>query len=229
MAKKVIYQNGDKIGNFTVIREVQPHFYKYKQYIRPTRRVIAKCHCGIEIEICLHSALHISQKACKSCSNKLKTKHGLSYHPLKKIWVTIKQRCLNPKQAQYKNYGGRGITICEEWRDDLKAFYDYVTTLEHYGEPGRTLDRERNNEGYKPGNMRWATWHTQSVNQRLNSRNSSGVIGVSQASNGKWKACISVRKKRYELGTFNTKEAAAEARNQFIIENNLKEYRLQQV
>lgn len=92
--------------------------------------------------------------------------HGLSGQRLYKTWSAMKDRCRNPDD---ENYGGRGIEVCPEWRDDFQAFHDCVTQLDHYGVPGRTLDRYPDRNGnYEPGNVRWATAEDQSQNTRVN-------------------------------------------------------------
>lgn len=60
--------------------------------------------------------------------------HGLRHSRIYKTWCKIKERCYNPKCKNYSNYGGRGIKICAEWKDDFLAFYNYVSKLEHFGE-----------------------------------------------------------------------------------------------
>lgn len=81
-------------------------------------------------------------------------------------WCNMIQRCTNPNHASYKYYGGRGITVCKEWRNDYASFYNFVSQLEHYGEKGRSLDRINNDDGYYPGNVRWATAKEQANNKR---------------------------------------------------------------
>lgn len=80
----------------------------------------------------------------------------------------MKQRCNNPNDHGYKNYGGRGIKVCKEWEDSFQAFYDYVSVLPHFGEEGRSLDRIDNEGDYEPGNVRWATRKEQNFNKRTN-------------------------------------------------------------
>jgi hypothetical protein len=84
-----------------------------------------------------------------------------------KAWDAIVQRCCNPKAQAYKNYGGRGITICDKWRGPggFISFYEHVG-----GRPSNnhTIDRIDNAKGYEPGNVRWATWEEQQNNRRNN-------------------------------------------------------------
>lgn len=81
----------------------------------------------------------------------------------------IKDRCYNEKSINYQHYGGRGITICDEWINDFKAFHEHMMSLPHALEEGYTIDRKINLLGYKPGNMRWATWDEQNNNRRARS------------------------------------------------------------
>ena len=80
-------------------------------------------------------------------------------------WNRMKRRCLNPKNKDFKHYGGRGITVCEEWKD-FQKFYEYVSQLPHFGEKGYSIDRIDVNGNYEPGNVRWADKYTQSRNRR---------------------------------------------------------------
>lgn len=79
-------------------------------------------------------------------------------------WSDMKARCLNPSNRDYINYGGRGISVCDEWQNDFLAF------VEHIGQPPserHSIDRIDNNKNYEPGNVRWATYHEQRSNTRL--------------------------------------------------------------
>lgn len=92
--------------------------------------------------------------------------HGMSGTKLYQIWRAIKKRCKNPNDKEYDIYGGRCITIFPEWEHDFQAFYDYVSSLQHFGEAGYTIDRINNDGNYEPDNIRFATLHEQAVNRR---------------------------------------------------------------
>jgi hypothetical protein len=98
-------------------------------------------------------------------TKKSKTTHGKRSTEEYSIWAGIKNRCLNNNEAAYKRYGARGITICDEWKNDFMAFYDDMgkrPSKEH------SIDRINNNEGYYKENCRWATPLQQGANTRQN-------------------------------------------------------------
>lgn len=92
-----------------------------------------------------------------------KRTHGLSSSPEYKVWQQMKDRSFNQNNADYSAYGGRGIVICDEWRDDFQAFYDHTGPRPA---PGLSVDRIDNGKGYEPGNVRWATIREQLLHTR---------------------------------------------------------------
>jgi hypothetical protein len=82
------------------------------------------------------------------------------------VWKQMRQRCLNPNHQRYRDWGGRGIKVHEEWKNSFEAFYAYVSQLPHFGEKGYSLDRINNDGNYEPGNVRWSTAKGQSNNRR---------------------------------------------------------------
>lgn len=93
-------------------------------------------------------------------------KHGLARHPLYTVWAGMIQRCTNQKASNYSRYGGRGIQVCEEWKNDFVSFYDW--SMNNGYETGLTLDRIDNHLGYYPDNCRWTDRQTQQNNTRRN-------------------------------------------------------------
>lgn len=93
-----------------------------------------------------------------------KSKHGLSYTPGYKAWQQMRLRCLDPKHARYADYGGRGITVCDRWKDSPVNFIADMGPCP----PGHELDRIDNNKGYEPSNCRWVTREVNGRNRRSN-------------------------------------------------------------
>ena len=91
-------------------------------------------------------------------------KHGLKHTRQYRIWLQMKNRCFNKNTSRYKDYGGRGITVCDEWRNDFKAFYDW--SMSNGYSDDLTIDRINNDGDYEPNNCRWVTMKVQNRNSR---------------------------------------------------------------
>lgn len=106
-------------------------------------------------------------KARQSCGClRSSTTHGLSKTYLYNLWMGINQRCYNKNAKSYPRYGGRGIKVLEEWRNNPESFFAWI--LDNLGErlSGYSLDRIDNDGDYAPGNLRWANDSTQMTNRR---------------------------------------------------------------
>jgi hypothetical protein len=137
-----------------------------------------------------------------------------------RIWDKVNQRCRNKNQTSYKDYGGRGITICDEWRNDFMSFYNWAIVNGY--EDSLSIDRINNDGNYEPSNCRFSTQTVQSRNtRRLYSDNTSGYRGVHK--NGKrWRASVAINRKSIHLGYFDNPIDAAKARDSYIIDNKLE-------
>ena len=164
---------------------------------------------------------HIKSGNTKSCGCLSGEKHGLHQNKFYKTWYNMRDRCTNPKIKAYKNYGGRGITVCEEWLDVVN-FVDWAEKT-YPNIEGYTLDRIDNDKGYSPENCRWVDKSTQVINQRIRRTNTSGYVGINWVeSKLKWVSRINVEKKRIWLGDYKTIEEAILARDNYITQNNLQ-------
>jgi hypothetical protein len=153
---------GQRFGRLTVINEAG----KAKD---GRIRWQCLCDCGQITET--PSTKTLRNGTCKSCGciqkeNPPAKTHGQSDTNLFHVWNGIKQRCLNPRSQAFNNYGGRGIKVCDEWREDFQAFHDWA--IKNGYRLGREIDRIDNDGDYEPGNCRWVTSQTNNNNRRSN-------------------------------------------------------------
>ena len=205
MTPKLIGETWQKTPTSTNKQSVKRGMYECQYY-------------GKEFEA---TTAHIKSGNTKSCGcQKGGNTHGLSSNKFYQTWYDMKYRCYNNMRQDYKDYGARGITVCEEWLN-VSNFVAWCE-MTHPNTEGVSLDRIDNDKGYSPDNCRWANKTTQNINQRIQKNNTSGYVGVSwDKSKDKWVAKIKVNKVGINLGTFPTKEEAVQARDNYIIENNL--------
>lgn len=146
---------GQKFGRLTVL-------YKLNNYNKKRPYWLCVCECGNFKEVKGTDLLRGHMKSC-GC---LVHKHNLTGCKLHGVWFGIKSRCYNKNNQAYKNYGGRGIAVCNEWKDDFQAFYDW-SMMNGYKE-GLQIDRINNNGNYEPNNCRWVTNKVNCNNRRSN-------------------------------------------------------------
>lgn len=127
-------------------------------------RSLCRCDCGKESIVYNRSLITGNTGSCgcmSSRTNQHYVKHGLSHSKIWNCWNGMMQRCFNPKTPSFKNYGGRGITVCKRWI----TFENFADDM---GNPPQdlTLERVNNDLGYSPDNCKWGTRKEQSRNQR---------------------------------------------------------------
>lgn len=145
---------GRKFNRWTIIAPGEP------EYSRSGKKVTnwyCRCECGTE-RVVRHGSLQSGRSTSCGCARRdyldERARTAKNRHPLFITWQGIKARCFSPSNGQYKYYGGRGITMCDEWVNDMYAFVDYVGPKPG---PEYTVDRIDSDGNYEPGNVRWAT------------------------------------------------------------------------
>lgn len=125
---------------------------------------LCRCDCGNEAKVASGNLATGSSSGCSSCKRKT---HNLSKLPEYDIWSGIKSRCYCQTATGFQNYGGRGISMCQRWRESFPAFLEDVGRRPS---PKHSLDRIDNNGDYEPGNCEWVSHKHQANNKRTNVR-----------------------------------------------------------
>lgn len=158
---KFIDLTGQRFGRLIVIKQVGKNKWGRTNWL-------CLCECGRETLVCTGD-LNIGRTKSCGCLRKEKcdianTTHGYSKEKIYKIWAAMIQRCTNPNNKQWKDYGGREIMVCERWIKPENFIKDMIKKWK----PGLTLERRNNDKGYFPENCYWATWEEQQRNTRKN-------------------------------------------------------------
>lgn len=123
------------------------------------------CACGNTCEVGISQLRTGHTQSCGCLKKDLQTIHGKSNTPEWFSWHDLIDRCYNPADKDYGNYGGRGITVCKRWRE---SFENFLADMGERPSPKHTIERKNNSEDYRPDNCKWATALEQGRNRRDN-------------------------------------------------------------
>jgi hypothetical protein len=217
---KLVDLTGEKFGRLTVKSKAKSARTKSGRSLVSWNCI---CVCGEQITVLGENLKKGRTKSCgcyakekavfQGKTNNLKHGNNRKSHstPEYSAWQSMITRCERPKSRGYENYGGRGISVCKEWRESFERFF---WDMGIRPSDSHSLDRIDSNGNYEPSNCRWATKTEQSRNVRAAKTNSTGVKGVQKLKSGKYKATIGVNNSSMFLGHFDTIEDATKARKQ---------------
>lgn len=162
--RKELLPVGKEFGKWTVV-ETRP------------RKSLCRCKCGKEKLVSNNHLLTGASDGCRDCHDADRHYGGRRLGVPREVWRRLRvaandavARCENPESGEYQHYGGRGITVHPDWVEDRKLFVVYLASLPGHDDPDLWLDREDNDLGYVPGNLRFVTPSVSNYNKRWSGR-----------------------------------------------------------
>lgn len=151
------------------------------------KMVLCRCDCGTIKEVRYDGIKCGSTKSCGCLRKRKITTHGMTNTRLYNIWHKMKERCYNRNHVHYHNYGGRGIAVCDQWKNNFQNFYNWAM---HNGySDNLTIDRKDDDGNYTPENCRWAT----PMEQQNNLRNNRIICAMGKSQSiARWSAEMSI-------------------------------------
>lgn len=217
-----------RFGRLVVVEEASPRLWISSKGKEEYQRYwLCQCDCGVIKEV---RQIHLRNGLIVSCGCFNRDESSKRERKLETIpegytrncdhndrdfiiWRSMIDRCYNPANSGYVNYGGRGITVCDRWLEPLGVGLENFKSDMKECPEGFTLDRVNNSMGYSPENCTWSSRIDQCRNRRKFKNNTSGRTGVYWIEKcGKWQAKINVNKETITLGSFTLKEDAIKAR-----------------
>lgn len=171
--KKGQFIKGSK-KNYTGVKVGRLTFVSFsRMHTQPSGKEVpywfCLCDCGKRKEVAVKDVIGGKTRSCgclqKEKASAAQTVHGESDTPLHLIWQNMKRRCYEKTNGKYKNYGGRGIRVCKEWKDNYSAFANWSRANGY--EDGLTIERINVDDDYKPSNCEWVRPAEQSRNKTV--------------------------------------------------------------
>ena len=195
-------KEGDRFDRLVIIGAYSNKQSKHWQHT-------LRCDCGNIAVVAGGDLNKGTTRSCGCLKKEERLTHGMSKADEYPVWASMIQRCSNKNNDAYDNYGGRGITVCDEWM----SFDSFFEDMGSRPNKAMTLERVDNDKGYSGSNCIWASRITQSINQRIRRDNKTGCRGVSIAKNrGGYVSIIQREHKRVYLGFFKNLDDAIAAR-----------------
>lgn len=167
---RLVDLTGQRFGRLVVLERCET--VKHGEHVK----WLCRCDCGRTVKVASNSLRFDNTQSCGCLriEHAMKhvdeyRKHGLSAERLYAVWKSIVNRCANPNNKRYKDYGGRGIKVCDEWLHDYESFRDWAYATGYDPTAKRnicTIDRIDNDGNYEPSNCRWVDMKVQCANKR---------------------------------------------------------------